>query len=188
VSELKIFFAKVRWALASLTRLRWERRLGIKGKGSVLQKPRLMMNPHLILIGSSVFVRRGSRLEVVSIARGAPATGRIVIADAVQLEDFVHIAAAEEVALGEGCVIGSYTYISDHDHGRPASAEHFLDAPLVVKPTRIGSRVWIGERACILKGVTIGDDAIVGAGAVVTKDVAPGARVAGVPAREIGST
>jgi lipopolysaccharide O-acetyltransferase len=108
-----------------------------------------------------------------------------VIADHVQLEDFVHISAANEVAIGESTVISSFVYITDHDHGRPTAGDNILTSPLVIRATRIGSRVWIGERACILKGVTIGDGAIVGAGAVVTKNVASGKSVAGAPARDI---
>ena len=50
---------------------------------------------------------------------------------------------------------------------------------------RVGNNVWIGYGACILRGVTIGDNAIVGTSAVVTKDVPANAVVAGVPARVI---
>ena len=53
-------------------------------------------------------------------------------------------------------------------------------------PIRIGDKAWIGFNAIILKGVTIGEGAIVGAGSVVTKDVAPWTSVAGNPAKEIG--
>ena len=51
------------------------------------------------------------------------------------------------------------------------------------RPIRIGRNVWIGGGAVVLAGVTIGDDAIIGAASVVTKDVLPGATVAGNPAR-----
>ncbi len=51
----------------------------------------------------------------------------------------------------------------------------------------IGNRVWIGYRALIMPGVTLGEGAVVAAGAVVTKDVAPYAIVAGVPAKQIGT-
>ena len=49
----------------------------------------------------------------------------------------------------------------------------------------MGNNVWIGAHAVILKGVSIGDNAVIGAGAVVTTEVGPGERVAGVPARGI---
>jgi maltose O-acetyltransferase len=55
------------------------------------------------------------------------------------------------------------------------------------RPVRIGSNVWIGGAAIICPGVTIGDHAVIGAGSVVTKDVAPGSLVAGNPARELRS-
>ena len=55
-----------------------------------------------------------------------------------------------------------------------------------VAPVRIGDRVWVGTRAVVLKGVTIGDGAVVAAGAVVTSDVPAGTVVAGVPARVVG--
>jgi len=55
----------------------------------------------------------------------------------------------------------------------------------VIKPVRVGKWADIGVNAVILPGVTVGEGAIVGAGAVVTKDVAPYAVVAGVPAREL---
>ena len=60
----------------------------------------------------------------------------------------------------------------------PARRDWLHPAPIV-----IGDRVWIGSNATVLPGVTIGDGAIVAAGAVVTKDVAPNTVVAGVPAR-----
>ncbi len=53
------------------------------------------------------------------------------------------------------------------------------------KPVRVGRNVWIGGGAILLPGVTIGDDAIIGAGSVVTRDVAKGATVAGNPARPL---
>lgn len=52
-------------------------------------------------------------------------------------------------------------------------------------PIRLGKNVWVGAHATVLKGVTVGDDAVIAAGAVVTKDVPAGAIVAGVPARVI---
>ena len=57
---------------------------------------------------------------------------------------------------------------------------------LLVAPVVIEDRVWIGARAIILKGVTVGHDAIIAAGSVVTRDVPPHATVGGVPAKQLG--
>ena len=70
-----------------------------------------------------------------------------------------------------------------------ATLDHDLDPAhrqdMFPGPIRIGRNVWIGAHATILRNVTIGDGAVVAAGAVVTKDVPPNTVVAGVPARVI---
>lgn len=88
-----------------------------------------------------------------------------------------------EVVIGDGAQIGPGVQILAADHPRdPERRRAMLEFG---RPVRIGRNVWIGGAALILPGVTLGDDAVVGAGAVVTRDVAPGARVAGNPARPI---
>lgn len=88
-----------------------------------------------------------------------------------------------EVAIGDGAQIGPATQIYAADHPRDAASR---EAGLELgRRVRIGRNVWIGGGAIILPGITIGDDAIVGAGAVVTRDVAPGTTVVGNPARPI---
>ncbi|CUX51511.1 acetyltransferase-like isoleucine patch superfamily enzyme [Agrobacterium tumefaciens] len=83
-----------------------------------------------------------------------------------------------EITIGDEVFIADQVIIRDWDGhsivGRPENA-----------PIRIGNHVWIGMRAVILKGVTIGDGAVVAAGAIVTRDVPAGAVVAGNPARVI---
>jgi acetyltransferase-like isoleucine patch superfamily enzyme len=94
------------------------------------------------------------------------------------------IDASQQIEIGENCMIGPYCYIADHDHGGDPAVP-MNQQPLVGKPARIERDVWLGAHVCVLKGVTIGDGAIVGAGAVVTRDVPLGAKMAGVPARDI---
>jgi maltose O-acetyltransferase len=88
------------------------------------------------------------------------------------------------VAIGNGAQIGPGVQILTADH--PRGAEERRSGAEFGRPIRIGANVWIGGGAIILPGVTVGDDAIVAAGAVVSRDVAAGATVAGVPARRVG--
>jgi maltose O-acetyltransferase len=85
------------------------------------------------------------------------------------------------VRIGTGTQIGPGVQILTADHPRdPAVRAQMLEYG---RPVMIGRNVWIGAGALILPGVSIGDDAIVGAGSVVTRDVAAGATVVGNPAR-----
>ena len=85
------------------------------------------------------------------------------------------------IEVGDRCQIGPSVQILAADHPRdPALRRQGLESG---KPVRIGRNVWIGSSAIILPGVTVGDDAIIGAGSVVTRDVPEGVTVVGNPAR-----
>ncbi len=88
------------------------------------------------------------------------------------------------IKIGAMTQIGPGVQIYTADH--PRDAQSRLAGIEFGKPVSIGANVWIGGHAIILPGVTIGDNAIVGAGSVVTRDVAAGTNVAGNPARKIG--
>jgi len=85
------------------------------------------------------------------------------------------------IEVGDGCQIGTAVQMLTADHPRdPALRRQGFESG---KPVRISQNVWIGSGAIILPGVTVGDDAIIGAGSVVTRDVPTGATVVGNPAR-----
>ena len=84
----------------------------------------------------------------------------------------------ESISIGDGCAIS-------HDFTVMDSNAHLLDGSRGTAPVVIGDCVWIGTRVTVLPGVTIGDGAVVAAGALVTKDVPAGALAGGVPARVI---
>jgi acetyltransferase-like isoleucine patch superfamily enzyme len=93
------------------------------------------------------------------------------------------ISAYQRVRIGEQCVIADRAMFIDFDHGvveveRPIRLQGIYKRDVVV-----GSNVWIGYGACVLRGVSIGDNAIVGTNSVVTRDVPANAVVGGVPAR-----
>jgi len=93
------------------------------------------------------------------------------------------IQSANEISIGDDCAIASDVLIQDTDF-HPILDEKGNEKP-VSKPIVIGNKVWICAKATILKGVTIGDGAIIAAGAVVTKDVPAGCLVAGNPAKVV---
>ena len=85
------------------------------------------------------------------------------------------------ITIGDGCQIGHNVVFATLNHGLlPEERKSTQPAPIV-----LGKNVWIGSNATILQGVSIGDNAIVAAGAVVTKDVPSDAVVGGVPAKFI---
>lgn len=85
------------------------------------------------------------------------------------------------VSLGDGCLIGHNVVFATLNHDlAPAKRSSMIPAPIVV-----GKNVWVGSNSTILAGVTIGDNAVVAAGAVVTKDVEANTVVGGVPAKVI---
>ena len=85
------------------------------------------------------------------------------------------------IFIGDGCLIGHSVVMATLNHDfDPAKRQNLSHAPI-----RLGKNVWVGARAVILAGVTIGDNAVIAAGAVVTKDVPANAIVGGVPAKFI---
>jgi acetyltransferase-like isoleucine patch superfamily enzyme len=95
------------------------------------------------------------------------------------------ISAYRRVRIGEQCVIADRAMFIDFDHGVVEVERPIRQQGLYMRDVEVGSNVWIGYGACILRGVRVGDNSIVGTNSVVTKDVKANAVVGGVPARVI---
>ena len=93
------------------------------------------------------------------------------------------ISAYQHVSIGRECVIADRVMMIDFDHNVAEVERPIRLQGIYKRDVRIGHNVWIGYGACFLRGVTIGDNAIVGTSSVVTKDVPANAVVGGVPAR-----
>jgi acetyltransferase-like isoleucine patch superfamily enzyme len=159
---------------------RWSWRFGAFGFRSRLVAPDLLTNPRRVRIGPRVSIWKGARIEALGRSRDA----RIEIGDGTSIQMYFHCGAAESVKIGRDVLIAGRVYISDHDHvfdDWEQPARHAKG--LVTKPVVIEDGVWLGEGCVILKGVTVGSRSVVGANAVVTKDVPPGTVVGGVPAK-----
>lgn len=110
--------------------------------------------------------------------------GEPSIGDGTWIGAFTVIDGSGGLLIGSGCDISCGAQIYTHSSvKRCVSGRRFTEVER--QPTRIGNRVFVGANAVINMGVTIGDEAVVAAGAVVTRDVAPRAVVAGVPARPV---
>ena len=95
------------------------------------------------------------------------------------------ISAYQRVRIGEQCVIADRAMFIDFDHGVVEVERPIRVQGIYKRDVEVGSNVWIGYGACILRGVRVGDNSIVGTNSVVTKDVPANAVVAGIPARVI---
>jgi acetyltransferase-like isoleucine patch superfamily enzyme len=151
-------------------------------------KKMITKKPHAVVFGNHVSVYAGCSFAVQK-------DGRCVVGDFTLLNGAI-VMAEEKIDIGSHCLISWGVGIADSDFHPLEPAQRLIDsqalAPffksrpprpkLKTAPVKIGDNVWIGMNAVILKGVTIGDNSVVAAGAVVTKSIPPNTIVAGNPA------
>ena len=95
------------------------------------------------------------------------------------------ISAFQHVSIGRECIIADRVMMIDFDHGMVEVERPIREQGIYKRDVEIGHNVWIGYGACILRGVTVGDNAVIGTSSVVTTDVPANAVVGGVPAKLI---
>lgn len=158
------------------------------GKKSVVDRPLTLRGGKYISIGKNVLIGR----HIVITAwdnTGLEKKPELIIEDNVEIGDYSHITCANKITICSGVLTGKRILITDNSHGEFSLEQLRIDPklrPVISKgPVYIGKNVWIGEKASIMPGVTVGEGAIIGANAVVTKDVPPYTLVAGTPAKII---
>ena len=95
------------------------------------------------------------------------------------------ISAYQHVSIGRECIIADRVMLIDFDHGVVEVDRPIREQGIYKRDVRVGHNVWMGYGACVLRGVSVGSNSIVGTSAVVTRDVPENAVVGGVPARTI---
>ena len=143
------------------------------GPGTIVGESAALINTANIRIGSGCLLQ-----DRVYIRAGM--SGSVASEDGVALNSFAKIFGHGGVRVGKSAQIGPGTIVTTSGHDYRAT-----ELELNLAPVDIGERVWIGGMATILPGVTIGDRAVIGAGAVVTSDIPADCLAVGVPAKVV---
>ncbi len=164
-----------------LRRFIQSRRLALCGKGvHIDSNVQLLRFPGKMEIHDNVVIKEGTRICVcntnASLSIGKNTT--------VGYHNFFF--ASEKIVIGDDCLIAPFVYIVDSNH-QFKKEEKINRQPNVTAPIVIGNDVWIASNVTILKGVTIGDGAIIAANSVVNQDVAAYTVVGGTPAKFISN-
>ena len=161
-------------------------RRGLRLDRSCYVGPGVSVGPDTVT-GINGVVDVGTECELNQGVELNPWGGRIRLGHRVWLGPYVVIYGHGGVEIGDQALISMHASILSSDHAIPERAKLIRHCQDVLKPTKIGKDVWIGANAVILGGVTIGDGCVVGAGAVVTKDLPAYSVAVGVPAKIVRS-
>lgn len=160
-------------------------KFGEFAKSSYMAKPMRLVNPQYIHVKDNVYILPMARIECFRKWNERKLNGKLTIGSGTSIEQCAHIIAADELSIGNNVTISAFVFISDCNHMVDTEPGSAISKELIVKKTVIEDDAFIGIGARIMPGVTIGKGAVIGANAVVTKDVAPYQVVVGVPATVI---
>ena len=153
------------------------------GSNSKILRPTGIDGPKRIFIGNQVLISWYSWLAA------NPLTGndqcRLIIGDGTYIGRFAHIYATSKIEIGKKVLIADKVYISDNLHGHQNINLPVIDQPIVqAREVMIGDGAWLGENVCIV-GASVGKNAVIGANAVVTRDIPDHCIAVGIPAQII---
>ncbi len=159
-------------------KLRWRGRLQTDGMCFVCPGVKLEIGRHAKLtLGRWSWLGHGCKIRVHE--------GEVAIGAKSVLGQECTISAYKHVAIGRECIIADRVMMIDFDHGVVEVERPIRLQGIYKRDVNLGHNVWIGYGACLLRGVSVGNNAVIGSSAVVTTDVPDNAVVAGIPARLI---
>ena len=163
----------IRWAWL---KLRWRGRLQTDGLCFIAPDVTFEIGPDArVKLGRWCWIGHGTKIRAHE--------GEVVIGAKTVLGQECTISAFQHVSLGRECIVADRVMLIDFDHGVVEVERAVRHQGVYKRDVRIGHNVWIGYGACFLRGVTVGDNAVIGTTSVVTTDVPSNAVSAGVPAR-----
>ena len=159
------------------------------GENVFIEKMGLLVGAKNISIGNDSDIQQMTYLTAWESYKGQQLHPRITIGSDCHIGAFNHITCIDRIEIGDGFVSGKWVTITDNSHGetslemlqKPVGLREVISKGAVI----IGKNVWIGDKATVLPGVTIGDSVIIGANSVVTKDIPAYSIVGGNPAKII---
>jgi len=161
-----------------LLKLRYRGRLQTDGICFICPNVQLEIGRDAVLyVGRWAWIGHGTKIRVHE--------GRVSIGAKTVMGQECTISAYQQVSIGRECIIADRVMLIDFDHGVVEVDRPIREQGIYKRDVRVGNNVWIGYGACVLRGVCIGDNSIVGTSAVVTKEVPQNTVVGGVPARAI---
>jgi acetyltransferase-like isoleucine patch superfamily enzyme len=163
----------VRWARL---KIRFGRRLQTDGICFICPGVTLEIGPHATLrIGRWAWIGHGCKIRAHE--------GEVEIGAKTVIGQECTISAFQHVSIGRECIIADRVMLIDFDHGVTEVERPIRLQGIYKRDVRVGHNVWIGYGACILRGVEVGDNSVIGTSSVVTRSVPENAVVGGVPAR-----
>ena len=158
----RIYYGK-RFACYRLSMIGKNCGVHISKKGQITCTGRIILNDHVML--------------------QAQGTGCLRLGEFFVINRYSRIVAHERIEIGNRVTIGQMDSILDHDNHYNLENEQLQLSGYDTAPIRIGNNVWIADKVTILRGVTVGNNVVIAANAVVNKDIPDGVIVGGVPAR-----
>ena len=165
----------LRWAWL---KLRFRERLVTDGLCFVMPGVRFEIGPEArVVLGRWCWLGHGTKVRVHE--------GVLEIGAKSVLGQECTLSCYQHISIGRECIIADRTMMIDFDHGVVDTERPIRAQGIYKRDVHVGHNVWIGYGACLLRGVRVGDNAVIGTSAVVTRDIPDDAVAAGVPARVI---
>lgn len=168
----------------------YKKRLANIGKNSQIGQNFSIINPDGISIGDNFSGGCDIALWSWNAVNINGDDCKLIIKNNVSITDRCIISAANRIEIGNGCLLGRDTFITDNSHGENISINELNISPherniFSKGPVIIGDNVWTGKNVCIMPNVKIGNGAIIGANSVVTHNIPPYSVAVGSPAKVI---
>jgi acetyltransferase-like isoleucine patch superfamily enzyme len=159
-------------------KLRWGRRLQTDGMCFVCPGVTFEIGRHAkVTLGRWSWIGHGCKIRAHE--------GEVLIGAKSVLGQELTISSFQHVSIGRECIIADRVMMIDFDHGMVEVERPIREQGIYKRDVNVGHNVWIGYGACLLRGVTVGDNSVIGTSSVVTCDVPANAVVGGIPARVI---